>query len=147
MPRLSPFPSDSMQRNAARRRPHDVRRWAMLLLAVPLLVSCSRGMRRADADDGPVTIFVENRNFLDVTVYAVLGSGRVRVGQVTGSSSATFEMPLRRISAAGDVRFNVDPIGSNRTWTSDALHLYAGQEVELIVESDVRRSTYSIRGE
>jgi hypothetical protein len=135
-----------MQRNTHRRRLHEVRRWAMLLLAVPLL-SCSRGLQqRGDVEDGPVTIVVENRNFLDVTVYAVLGSGRVRLGQVTGSSSATFDVPLRRISASGDVRFNVDPIGSNRTWTSDALHLYAGQEVELIVESDVRRSPFSVRG-
>lgn len=135
-----------MQRNAPRRGLQVVRRWAMVLLVLPML-ACSRGLRNPGADDGPVTITVDNRNYLDVTVYALIGSSRVRVGQVTGSSSSSFDVSLRRISASGDVRFNIDPIGSNRTWTSDMIHLYAGQEVELIVESDVRRSTYSIRGE
>ena len=39
-----------------------------------------------------------------------------------------------------------DPVGSGRAWTTEALHVFAGQTVQLTIESDVRRSTLSIRG-
>lgn len=135
-----------MQRSVPRRGLQVVRRLALVILAISL-AACSRGLRNQSADDGPVTIAVDNRNYLDVTVYALIGSSRVRIGQVTGSTTASFDVMLRRISVSGDVRFLVDPIGSNRVWASDMIHVYAGQVVELIVESDVSRSTYSIRGE
>jgi hypothetical protein len=125
------------------------RRWLLVAcLTIPLVLGgdgCYRKSRVGEAE-GEILVEVENRNFLDVVIYAVQGGGRIRVGDVTGTSSKTFVVQLNRISMGGEVRFMADPIGSGRAWTTEALHVFAGQTVQLTIESDVRRSTLSIRG-
>ena len=124
------------------------RRWLLVCLTIPLLLAsenCYRKSRVGEVE-GEILVEVENRNFLDVVIYAVQGGGRIRVGDVTGTSSKTFVVQLNRISMGGEVRFMADPVGSGRAWTTEALHVFAGQTVQLTIESDVRRSTLSIRG-
>lgn len=116
--------------------------------AAPSLGACFRGRPQGVTIDDTITIEVENRNYLDVVIYALQGSSRIRIGQVTGTSHNSFDVSLRKISTGGgDVRFLADPVGSSRTWTTETLHLAGGQVVELYVESDVGRSTLSVRGE
>ena len=123
------------------------RRWLLVAcLTLPLAASCYRRTKGGDVE-GEITLEVENRNYLDVAIYAVQGAGRIRVGEVTGTSTKSFVIALNRVSVGGEVRFMADPIGSNRTWTTEPLHVYAGQTIELTIESDVRRSTLSIRGD
>ena len=116
-------------------------------LTIPLAMgaACYRRGKGVD-EEGEITVEVENHNYLDVAIYAVQGAGRIRIGDVTGTTTKSFVVPLTRISTGGEVRFLADPIGSNRTWTTEPLHLFAGQTVQLTIESDVRRSTLSIRG-
>jgi len=133
-------------------RSNSRRRWLSLVTLSLALAStitlggCFKRMRGEPIDD-TVTIEVENRNFLDVVIYSLQGSSRVRIGQVTGTGHSSFDISLRKISTGGgDVRFHADPVGSSRTWTTETLHLVPGQVVELYIESDVGRSTLSIRG-
>lgn len=135
-----------MRSNRSRRRWVSLILLAVALAATSSLGACVRGARGIPTSD-TVTIEVENRNYLDVVIYALQGSSRVRIGQVTGTSRGSFDVSLRQISTGGgDVRFLADPVGSSRVWTTEQLHLTGGQIVELYVESDVGRSTLSIRG-
>jgi hypothetical protein len=118
---------------------------AMLLLITAVTLAGCYKNRGASADDG-ITLEVENRNYLDVTIYAVSGGSRIRVGEVTGTGTKSFELSLRRVSPTGELQLQVDPVGSRRTWTSSSLHVFGGQTIELTVESEVTRSSYSIRG-
>jgi hypothetical protein len=123
------------------------RRWLLVAcLTIPFAVGGCYRKSRVGEIEGEILVQVENRNFLDVVIYAVQGGGRIRVGDVTGTSSKTFVVQLNRVSMGGEVRFLADPVGSGRSWTTEALHVFAGQTVQLTIESDVRRSTLSIRG-
>jgi len=123
------------------------RRWLLVAcLTLPFAAGCYRRTKGGEVE-GEITLEVENRNYLDVAIYAVQGGGRIRVGEVTGTSTKSFVIELNRVAVGGEVRFMADPIGSNRTWTTEPLHVYAGQTIELTIESDVRRSTLSIRGD
>jgi hypothetical protein len=123
------------------------RRWLLVAcLTIPFAAGCYRRTKAGD-DEGEIVLEVENRNYLDMAIYAIQGSGRIRIGDVTGTSTKRFVIQLSRVSIAGEVRFMADPIGSNRSWVSEPIHVYTGQTVELMIESDVRRSTFSIRGE
>lgn len=119
-------------------------RLVLLVLVAASAAGCFRS--RGGLPEDEITIEVENRNYLDVTIYAVSGGGRIRIGDVTGTGTKSFAVALRRVSPTGELRLQVDPVGSRRTWTSGSLQVFAGQTIELRVESEVTRSTYSIRG-
>ena len=97
------------------------------------------------------SLTVRNRSFFDVNVYATPSPGGmpVRLGTVTGSSSATF--PIRALDLqSGDVLVvQVHPVGTRGTWTSDAVAISPGLSAVLDVSSDAsgdcsRSSFYTI---
>jgi hypothetical protein len=92
-----------------------------------------------------ITIQVSNNNPLDITVYAVNNSMRVRLGTVSTASSQRFTLPLHQISPTGELQLLADPVGSRRTMTSEAIHVFAGQAVEWILQVDLRQSSLTIR--
>lgn len=98
-------------------------------------------------DDGSdtITIRVSNNNVLDMTVYAVNQSMRVRLGTVTTSSSQRFTVSLRQVSPTGELQLLADPVGSRRGMTSEMIHVFGGQAVEWTLEADLRQSTLTIR--
>ncbi len=86
----------------------------------------------------PTTVQVENQSFLDVTVYVFEGGRRVRLGMVPGVSTRTLEIPERMIFGISLLRFQVDPLGSNRTPMSQEITVAPGQELRLVVPPTVR---------
>lgn len=108
------------------------RYFVVFLLAIT--VACAR--RKANPDEpvpeflADVALEVENRNFLDVTVYLIQHGNRQRLGTVTGSSTATVMIPkqfLRGYSA--ELRFLADPVGSPNAVVSDAVSLRPGEHI------------------
>lgn len=93
-----------------------------------------------------ITISVSNNNSLDMTVYAVNQSMRVRLGTVSTASTQKFTLPLHQISPTGDLQLFADPIGSRRTYRSESIHVFAGQAVEWTLQADLRQSSLTIRG-
>jgi hypothetical protein len=96
--------------------------------------------------NGTITVRIANNNQLDVTVYVVNQGMRVRIGTVSSTSTARFELPLRQIGAGGEFRLLADPIGSTRTVTSEVVHVFPGQVVEWNLAPDLRQSSLAIRG-
>jgi hypothetical protein len=127
-------------------RPSRIATSILLMLVVLSAGACfKRSVMHQDVN-GSITLRVANNNQLDVTVYVVNQGMRVRVGTVTSTSTAHFELPLRQIGSAGEFRLLADPIGSTRTVTSEVVHVFPGQVVEWMLAPDLRQSSLSIRG-
>jgi len=91
------------------------------------------------------SLHVENYNWLDVVVYAVQGSSRMRLGQVTSMSSADFRIPNRFLSGASDnLRLLVDPIGSSEGYITEGIVVRDGQRVSFNVQNALQFSSLMI---
>src|SRR6185312_16327144 len=89
------------------------------LLALVLAAAVSSGCAHAthgasDANQrtfcakSTATLYVQNDNWMDIVVYAVRGSSRFRMGQVSSLQSAVFELPSAVIGASGSVYILAD---------------------------------------
>lgn len=114
------------------------------LLLVPILTllaagACARQSAGGEGDEvepvrASTTVRVENRSFDNVVVYVISSSGmRRRLGEVSGTSSMTFEIPRNMIFGATSLRFQVDPIGGSRSPISQDIVVSAGDQVQLVV--------------
>jgi hypothetical protein len=120
--------------------------WA--ILAVLVLSGCGGRLSspfRAGGGDEPIGVEVRNDNFLDVTVYVMPDGVSHRLGDVTGSSSATLEVPGRLIFAATSLRLMVNPIGSREAYLSEEIFVSPGDLLRLNVASRIQMSSWSVR--
>jgi hypothetical protein len=76
---------------------------------------------------------VENRAWLDMNVYVLRGSQRVRLGNVTANSTRVLRIPQSLVFGATPLRFLADPIGSRRTPISHEIVVRPGDEVTLYI--------------
>jgi hypothetical protein len=93
----------------------------------------------------PIQIHVENNNFLDVTVYARTGGVNLRLGNVTGKTSGRLTLDPRRVNLSSGLQLRVDPIGSPRTFLSQAVFPDRDAVVVLEVGSQLDMSFVSLR--
>ncbi|HSU13823.1 hypothetical protein [Longimicrobium sp.] len=91
------------------------------------------------------TLHVENYNWMDVVVYAVQGTSRMRLGQVTSMSSADFRIPSRFLAGAADnLRLLVDPIGSTEGYMTDGIVVRGGERVSFNVQNALQFSSLMV---
>ncbi|MFL5384556.1 MAG: hypothetical protein ACJ8GN_18700 [Longimicrobiaceae bacterium] len=84
----------------------------------------------------PAVVKVSNYNWMDVVVYAVQGSTRVRLGQVTSMNTTSFRLPIQMVqNNTQTVRLLVDPIGSTEGWQTEGISIHAGQQVQFNVQN------------
>ena len=112
-------------------------RLAAAVAMIATVAACSHNAKRAgDSDDLHLTtrVHVENRAFLDMNVYVITdGGGRTRLGTVTGNTDQDFVIPEYVVGPANQVRFLVEPIGSNRAPVSNSLSVRPGETVTLTI--------------
>jgi len=123
-------------------------RWCFRAALSVLLVFAPLGcVKRSVIPDEPdtITIRVANNNPLDITVYAVNQTMRIRLGLVNTASSQRFTVSLHQVSPTGELQLFADPVGSRRGMTSEAIHVFPGQAVEWVLQADLRQSSLSIR--
>jgi hypothetical protein len=92
----------------------------------------SRGPTARDAQE-QTTLSVRNDNYLDHTIYLIVGSDRVRLGTARGLSTTRFVIPAHYVFGATSLQFMADPIGSRVTPISERVSVAPGDEVELII--------------
>lgn len=107
-------------------------RSAAALLCLLALAACGGGSRGRSA--GPqTTVRVENRAWLDMNVYVLRGTQRIRLGTVTGNTTRVLPIPSNLVFGASSLRFLVDPIGSGREPVSQEISVRAGDQVVLYI--------------
>lgn len=107
------------------------------VLPLLLLLACAGRGSGDDApgpDSGPATLEVDNRNFLDMTVYVVDGGVRQRLGVARGNATTSLTIPERLIrGGASPIRFLCDPIGGQGLPVTEEIMVQPGDTVELMI--------------
>jgi len=96
------------------------------------------------AEQRPVRVYVQNNNWLDMRVYAVRGSTRLRIGTVRSQQGQFFELPTHMIEAGLHVQLQADPIGSDRVMTMPRVMINPGDIVEWNIENSLNLSRISV---
>ncbi len=105
---------------------------ALVVLAL-LSAGCGRAVRSAPDPQAETTVRVENRNFLDMNVYIVHQSQRIRLGMVTGLSTQVFTIPGYIVRGSGQLQFELHPIGGRGNPRTESISVQPGDEVNLII--------------
>jgi hypothetical protein len=93
----------------------------------------SSSTNAASAKQEPATVLVDNQALLDMTIYVVRGSQRLRLGTATGLSKTRMTIPASLVFGATSLRFQADPIGGTRAPVSEEITIRAGEEIGLMI--------------
>ncbi len=94
-----------------------------------------------------ITVNVVNRNWLDVRVYAVSGSGAyARLGTVTSFTTGKFQLPAWLSAANSDLELVALPIGSTQQYSSGPVLVSPGEKIEWQLENHLALSSITVRG-
>ncbi len=92
-----------------------------------------------------VVVVVENRNWQDVTVYALRGGARVRLGTVTSMQTARFVLSTE-MTGSTQLRLMADPVGSLETFTSEPVRVEPGDQVQWRLANQLVQSAIFVFG-
>lgn len=98
-----------------------------------LAAACGPRNTEVGAMDAPAMVEVDNRAFLDATVYVLRSGQRIRLGTATGSSRTTFMLPRGLLNGATQLSFLMDFVGSSRSPVSEDITVLPGDTVMLVV--------------
>jgi hypothetical protein len=106
----------------------------VLALAV-LLSGCHSNRVPRNGDDRPArtTLTVENQDFYDMTVYAVVNGQRDRLGIAPGNHTTELTVPAYLLNGVAQLRFVCDPIGGGRTPVSEEINVSPGDQLMMII--------------
>jgi len=104
-----------------------------LVVLTLLSAGCGHAVRSAPDPQAETTVRVENRNFLDMNVYIVHQSQRIRLGMVTGLSTQVFTIPGYIVRGSGQLQFELHPIGGRANPRTESISVRPGDEVNLII--------------
>lgn len=123
-----------------------LRRTLVVAVAASAMGACAPASEQARMGpaEAQTTLLVKNNNWQEVVIYMLRGTTRARLGSVSGMGSARFRIADTMISGTGDVRIMADPIGSQRTYTSPAIDVVPGAQVELQVQSTINISSFAV---
>lgn len=113
--------------------------WGRLLMLTAMVccvaVACSRNTKEDQAEEPVPDTFlkVDNQQFLDMNVYVIRSSQRIRLGMATGNSSTRMKIPSNLLFGPTPLRFQADPIGGTRQPVSQEINVSPGDEVILII--------------
>ena len=104
-----------------------------LLLAVCVLgTACASKQNTGSLDKPlPTTVVVDNLGILDMTIYVLRGSQRVRLGTAGGLAKTRLTIPAGIVAGSLTLRFLADPIGGSRSPVSEEITIHEGDELSL----------------
>jgi hypothetical protein len=102
-------------------------------VALLALAACSTRAAAPSAfargEQAVVFLAVDNYDYRDATIYADWKGVKHRVGMVTGKTKETFSMPWRDY----EVRFEVDFVGGGGFRVPDAVAVWGGEHLDLVI--------------
>ncbi len=103
-------------------------------VCVIFLVSCTSTHKETGLRSAVKTrVEVENQKFLDVAVFVLRGSHRIRLGMVPALTTRSFVIPENLVVNVKELRFLADPVGSRETPVSREIAVRPGETVELVI--------------
>jgi hypothetical protein len=116
------------------------RRLVLPFVLLALVAGCAPRTRsnRPPMANPPTYVRVTNQSWLDMNVYVLRSSQRIRLGTVGANQTTRFNLPSNLIFGATPLRFMVDPIGSSRTAQSFEIVVSPGDEVTLTIPPGAR---------
>lgn len=107
------------------------------LAAATLFTGCAAGGTASnpfsqDQTAREIKIYIDNRAFMDATIYAVTNGGRRRLGRVVGTRETVFTMPLQ---VPSELYLEVDLLAGPRCRTERIL-VDPGDQVEFTIQTD-----------
>jgi hypothetical protein len=85
------------------------------------------------AQNAPTTLVVDNQGFVDMTVYVLRSSQRLRLGLANGNRKTTLTIPPSLLGGITTLRFIADPIGGSRPSVSEEISVVPGDTVGLTI--------------
>lgn len=114
-------------------------RLVLSLVVLGLVVACTtRRSGRMPASSPPSYVSITNQSWLDMNVYVLRSSQRIRLGTVGSNQTTRFTLPANLVFGATPLRFLADPIGSSQTAQSFEIVVSPGDEVRLTIPPGVR---------
>ena len=106
-----------------------------VLLILTLASGCARQSHLSPPAEVERTVLkVENRGFPDMNIWVVpQASGRVRLGTVTGNSTAYFTLPEYVIRGMRELSFQALPIATPRGPVTESIVVTPGDTLVLII--------------
>lgn len=119
----------------------------VLVLSGLLLPACasSGGAFEDGGQLSNVQVTVENNNWSDITVYALLAGGtRDRLGFLTTSRTETFRINTERMGSDPRVFLVADAVGSSEVFRTEPLHVQSGDHIYWRIQEADEGSTVQI---
>jgi hypothetical protein len=85
------------------------------------------------AQSAPTTLVVDNQGFVDMNIYVLRNSQRLRIGTATGNQKTTLTIPPSLLTGITTLRFIADPIGGTRPSVSQEISVVPGDTVGLMI--------------
>ena len=116
------------------------RRLGLPFLLLAFVAACAPRSRsnRPPLSVEPTYVRISNQSWLDMNVYVLRSSQRIRLGTISANQTQRFQLPQNLIFGATPLRFLADPIGSSRTAQSFEIVVSPGDEVTLTIPPGVR---------
>lgn len=92
-----------------------------------------------------IRIEVVNDNYADMNIFIMGDGSNLRLGNVTGNTTATFTLNPDRISPSLGLRLLADPVGSREAFLSDAVTVQPGSIIVLNIHPDLPQSFIILR--
>lgn len=113
--------------------PRAVRSLVLTLAALLAVAGCTGKGRDAPQPGPTASVTVENQAWLDMNVYVLYGGTRVRLGQVSATSTRTFTLSSSVVGLGRELRFMADPVGSNQQAESFSMFVRPNDQVRLTI--------------
>jgi len=123
------------------------RRAVLMLMLMVTAASCSHGRKTESSalTTGPVSLRVENHNWVNVTVYVLHGGQRTRLGMATGSKTTDLTIPYWIVGRASTIQLQGDAVGSSDRIVTSAVTVRPWMQLEWSLETDLSRSALAIK--
>ena len=105
-------------------------------VSIALLAAACAGFRHGATSidpNEPTVVQVDNQGFLDMAVYVLRSSERLRLGTASGHSKSNFTVPRGIVNGLTPLRFVADPIGGTRASVSEEITVAPGDTVGLTI--------------
>lgn len=111
--------------------------WLVGMACLLTLVACTPRRTREELVEpqAQTKLVVENQGLSDMTIYAMRGGQRIRLGRAPGNRTTALVIPSSIVSGMTLLSFQAEPLGSRRVVVAQQIPVTPGDEVAFYIPS------------